>query len=208
MGDAQIFLPPTCPGLFHICTSSNCCLLQVSFIPASKLDQAAKQKPAQPTPSSDLQNSSCQHADRQPQSSGADSPHSDRKRKRDSHRDRAADGDSKRHHSSSDLTDHDSEQEREHRHRHRHTSKDDRGHKDGKRRHREREHAQRDDGLGDRRGSKAEREVRGDRDDRGVSSTEGQAAAAAVSTVQDSGWVTFAMQLLHHALAAMLTACH
>lgn len=161
--------------------------VQVSFIPASKLDQAAKQKPAQPTPSSNQQNSSRQHTDRQPQSSGADSPHSDRKRKRDSHRDRAADGDSKRHHSSSDLSDHDSEQEREHRHRHKHTGKDDRGHKDGKRRHREREHAQRDDGLGDRRGSKAEREVRGDRDDRGVSSTEGQAAAAAGYTVQDSG---------------------
>ncbi len=174
-----------------------CCLLQVSFIPANKLDQAAEQKPAQSTPSSDQQNGSRQHTDRQPQSSGADSPHSDRKRKRDSHRDRAADGDSKRHHSRSDLPDHDSEQEREHRHRHRHTGKDDRGHKDSKRRHRDRDDAQisgRDDGLGDRRGSKAKTEVRGDRDDRGVSSIEGQAAVAG-SAAQDSGWVTFTMQV-------------
>ncbi len=81
-----------------------CCLLQVSFIPANKLDQAAKQKPAQSGPSSDQQNGSRQHTDRQPQSGGADSPHSDNKRKRDSHKDRAADADSKRHHSRSDLS--------------------------------------------------------------------------------------------------------
>ncbi len=172
------------------------CLLQVSFIPANKLDQAAKQKPAQSAPSSDQQNGSRQHTDRQPQSSGADSPHTDRKRKRDSHRDRAADADSKRHHSRSDLPDHDSEQEREHRHRHRHAGKDDRGHKDSKRRHRDRDDTQisgRDDRHQHRREGKAKTEVRGDRDDRGVSSTEGQAAAAG-SAAQDSGWVTFSIQ--------------
>ena len=187
-----------------------CCLLQVSFIPANKLDQAAEQKPAQSGPSSDQQNGSRHHTDRQPQSSGADSPHSDNKRKRDSHRDRAADGDSKRHHSRSDLPDHDSEQERELRHRHRHTGKDDRGHKDSKRRHRDPHDAEingRDERLGDRRGSKAKTEVREDRDDRGVSGSEEQAAAAG-SAVQDSGWVTLHMQFLHHALAVELMACH
>ncbi len=61
----------------------------------------------------------------------------------------------------------------------------------------------RDDRLGDRRGSKAEREVRGDRDDGGVSGTEGQAAAAG-SAMQESGWVPFIMQVLHHALAVAL----
>ncbi|DBA81048.1 TPA: hypothetical protein ACH3X2_007249 [Trebouxia sp. C0005] len=158
--------------------------VQVAFIPASKLDQAAMQKPAQ---SSDQQNSSRQHTDRQPQSSGADSPHSNNKRKRDSHRDKAADADSKRHHSRSDLPDHDSEPELEHRHRR--TGKDDRGHKESKRRHRDQDDAQisgRDDQLGDRRGSKAKTEVRGDRDDRGWRGTQGQAAAAG-SAAQDSG---------------------
>lgn len=193
-----------CPqGQAEACfiSAQACCLLQVSFIPANKLDQAAEQKPAQSGPSSDQQNSSHQHKDRQPQSSGADSPHSDRKRKRDSHRDRVADGDSKRYHSTSDLPDHDSEQERQHRHRHRHTGKDDRGHKDSKRRHRDPDDAQisgRDDRLGDRRGSKAKTGVWGDRNDMAVSSTEEQAAAAG-SVEQDSGWVTFTMQLLHHA---------
>ncbi len=185
----------------------------MSFIPASKLDQAAEQKPAQLVPSSDQHNGSRQHTDRQPQSSGADSPHSDRKRKRDNHRDRTTDADSKRHHSRSDLPEHDSEQEREHRHRHRHTGKDDRGHKDSKRRHRDRDDAQissRDDRLGDRRGSKAEKEVRGDRDDRGVIGTEGQAAVAASAAAQDSGWVTYTMQIRksYHRLAVAWMASH
>lgn len=171
----------------------HCCMLQVSFVPANKLKQPTEQQPAS-SPGSEEQRDG--HRMSQPQDSGADSPHSDRKRKRDSNRDKGADADKRRQHSRSDLSEGDGGDGRQDGARHRHADTAGRGHTHSQRRHRDRHdtqdargHSHRDDRHRERESSQAEEEVRGDRDSKPDRNGEGQAAEAAA---QDSRYSTSA----------------
>ena len=168
-------------------------MLQVSFVPANKLNQPTEQQPA---PSPGLEEQRDGHRKSQPQGSGADSPHSDRKRKRDSNRDKGADPDKRRQHSRSDLPESDGGDGSRGGDRHRHADTAGRGHADSHQRHRDRHdtqdargHGHRDDRHRGRESSPAEEEMRSDRDSKPDRRGDGQAAEAAA---QDSRYSTFA----------------